>query len=342
VNYTHISEISVPGRLHSRLLIGAVLMLMGLLSCDQPFDPRAPLDQKIVLYSVLSTDRDAQFVRAEENYMPSGFDPSGYISNNIVRDAIVTMKEPGRLYRLRDTSLARSDTTRYKFPLQMFTLTPFTPRRGISYDVLVQSPSLGVASASVVVPGKPTFNEDNASYAVLSNAMSRQPTDQITYTVQLSSIAKGYVPHLYVYYDVLKGSEWVEERVELPIGTLSTHQDYFGLDLSTYPQMTSSPQTGLILVTYKNGFFQSVIRQLTSGQYANNKIIYKWVVFVLLQAEENLFNYYLAIQEFKDPRSIRLDEPLFTTVNGGLGFAGAYALDSLLFALPENFGGNRR
>jgi hypothetical protein len=85
-----------------------------------------------------------------------------------------------------------------------------------------------------------------------------------------------------------------------------------------------------------------MIKQLTTVRYASNKIIYKWVVFDVLQADQNLYDYYASVQEYRDPRSIRLDEPMYSRVNGGLGFAGAYTLDSLLYVLPENFPGNRQ
>ena len=162
------------------------------------------------------------------------------------------------------------------------------------------------------------------------------------FSAQLSSLAKGYIARAYIYYDVLKGSEWVEERVELPLGTWKTDPGYYGFDLLYYPQMTASPPTGLIGANFKNGFLQSIIKQLTTVQYVNNYIVYKWVVFSVLQADQNLFDYYMSIQETRDPRSIRLDEPMYSRVNGGLGFAGAYTLDSLLIVLPENFPGNRQ
>jgi hypothetical protein len=158
----------------------------------------------------------------------------------------------------------------------------------------------------------------------------------------LSPLAKGYIARLYVYYDVLKGSEWVEERIEMPIGTWNTEPDYYGLDMLYYPQMSASPQSGLFVVSYKNGFLQSIIKQLTTVQYGANKIIYKWVVFVVLQADQNLYSYYASIQEYRDPRSIRLDEPMYSRVTGGLGFAGGCTVDSLMVVLPENFVGNRQ
>jgi hypothetical protein len=40
---------------------------------------------------------------------------------------------------------------------------------------------------------------------------------------------------------------------------------------------------------------------------------------------------------YGDPHSIRLDEPVYSGVTGGVGVMGAYTLDSLVHILPENF-----
>ena len=325
-----------------RFVVPVSFILLISLSCEQPFDPRAPLDKQIVLYALLSTDRNEQYVRVERNYMPEGFDPTQYTSDASLADAIVTIKDPSRLFVFRDTVLPRSDTARYKFPMKMFVLSPFDLQHNTSYSVLAQSRSLGMAYSTVVIPGTPILDMAGSTWNVLSNPISRNPRELMEFTAQLSLSAKGYIGRLYIYYDVLKGSEWVEERVELPLGTWNTDPNYYGLDLLYYPGMTASPSTGLINVSFKNGFLQSIIKQRTTVQYKDNKIVYKWVTFVVLQADQNLFSYHMSTQETRDPRSIRLDEPLYSRVNGGLGFVGAYTLDSLLTVLPENFPGNRQ
>jgi hypothetical protein len=76
-------------------------------------------------------------------------------------------------------------------------------------------------------------------------------------------------------------------------------------------------------------------------QYKSTRLIFKWATLVLLQADENLYDYYSVVHASRDPFSIRLDEPMISTVSGGLGLVGAYSLDSLVNILPENFWGNR-
>ncbi len=91
---------------------------------------------------------------------------------------------------------------------------------------------------------------------------------------------------------------------------------------------------------YKNGYYRAIVNVVNS-QYRSNRLIFKWATFVVLQADKNLFDYYSSTHPSQDPFSIRLDEPLVSTVSGGLGVVGAYSLDSLVRLLPGNFWGNR-
>lgn len=322
-----------------RILFALICLSVSLLAaCNESFDPRASLDQKMVVFSLLSTDRDVQFVRVQTNYMPPEYDPLSYTSDNVLRDAIVTIRETNKLFQLRDTLLARSDSSRYKFPLRTFYVSSFTPQRGKSYSVIVQSPSYGQASASIVIPDRPRITLSSEMVQVLDRP-DRSPQDApIVFIVQLSGISKGYVGRLLIYYDVLKESEWIEERVEIPVSSADSSK--YSLDIPKYPELTVSPNTSQIGLMYRNGYYKGILNKLNE-EYKSTRLIFKWATLVLLQADKNLYDYYSVVHASRDPFSIRLDEPMISRVNSGLGLVGAYSLDSLVNILPENFWGNR-
>lgn len=322
------------------LLTFGVVIAAGLMSCNQPFDPRAPLDQQLVVYALLSTDRDAQFVRVNSNYMPSGFDANAYAGDNAVRDASVTLSSSLNTMVFHGASIPRPDTSRYKTPIFVYTLQPFIPQRGKAYQLLVQSPTVGSASATVVIPSRPAIAYDAASVTVLSNPLSVDVKSVAKYTVDLSSTAKGYSGHLYIYYDVLKDSRWVEERVEVPFSS-SIKDTTYSLDWAQYQDLTATPQSNKVVLQFTAGYLSTIIKHLTKVRYVDTHLIYKWIVLVVLQADQNFFSYFKSIRGYQDPLSIRLDQPMYTSINGAVGMVGAYSLDSLTFVLPERFNGNR-
>lgn len=138
---------------NSAVLVGSAATLF-LLSCNQSFDSRAPFQQQLVVFSVLSTDRIAQFVRVEGDYIAVGYDPLSSTSDNVIRGASVKVKDGATTYRLRDTLMTRQDTSRYNSPLHAFVLNPFAVQPGKTFVVTVQAPGFTAASATATIPGK--------------------------------------------------------------------------------------------------------------------------------------------------------------------------------------------
>src|SRR3989339_124166 len=316
-----------------------ILLLLSTFGCNQPFDPKGPVDQQMVVFAVFSTDRDVQYVTVDMSYMPSGFDPLTYTSDNALNDVFVTLKDSRNMYQLRDTALARLDTSRYKSPLRLYALYPFTVRQGQTYQLVVQSRSMGVASATVVVPGKALLDSTYSARYILIEPFSHFPEEKIRFPSRLSSSAKGYLARLTITYDVLKGTEWVQESVELPIATADTAA--YSLEHPIYPQIAPNLSAGVLDATYRNGFLINTIKNLILAKYADNRMVFKWIVFTLIQLDQNLFNYYSVVHDYRDPRTVRLDRPMYSEINGGIGFVGACTVDSLVFLLPTNFSGNR-
>ena len=72
-------------------------------------------------------------------------------------------------------------------------------------------------------------------------------------------------------------------------------------------------------------------------RYPRKPVTFRRVVLRILQCEQNVYNYYNTVNEFRDPVSVRLDEPDYSNVSGGWGMFGAYTLDSLTYTLPHDF-----
>jgi hypothetical protein len=272
--------------------------------------------------------------------MPPGFDPNSYAGDNAVRDASVTLSSSSSTGMFHGTSIPRPDTSRYKTPIFVYTMQPFVPQRGQAYQLTVQSPTVGSANATVVIPSKPGIAYDPASVIVLSNPLSASAKSVAQFTVNLSSTASGYSGHLYIYYDVLKESKWVEERVEVPFAS-SIKDTTYSLDWARYQDLTPTPQSNKVVLQFTAGYLQTIVKHLTKEQYVDTHLIYKWIVLVVLQADQNFFSYFKSIRGYQDPLSIRLDQPMYSSINGAVGMVGAYSLDSLTYVLPELFNGNR-
>ena len=332
-----------PNVTKSRLsftILGLCVLVGLLFACNQPFDPRGDLDQKPVVFLVLSTDRDVQFVRVERSYVPIGNDPLEYTTDNFVPNATVTMSDGYLTMRFHDTTFSRFDTSRFKFPLRAYAFRPFIPRYGVQYEITAQSSELGTAGGKVIVPTRPSLALGALASDVLNNPGSHQSGDPIPFEVLLSDIAKGFFGRLFIEYSVYHSGEWIDERAEVPVGyTYSGLKDF---KYVTYAQPTRRPTSHQMIQAYNNEMYNSALINLAYTKYLTNKIVFNRVVFQFLQVEQNLYDYYLLAHAFNDPHSMRLDQPDFSNIAGGVGVVGAYTLDSLVHPLPENFIYNRQ
>ena len=321
------------------LILLAALSLVSVV-CNQPFEPRPPLQDQLVVFSILSTDRDAQFVRVERNYMPPDFSPQTYTSDNSLANAVVSLKDGNSTYDLHDTIFARPDTSRFKFPLRAYVLSPFVPQYGKSYEITVLSPELGRAVGKAIVPGKPMLAMGLSARDVLASPGSYKDDEGIPFEALLSDVTKGYIGRLFIDYSVLKGNGWVDGRIEVPIA-----YKYFDIHDFKYvinAQLTRRPTTHQMNVAYTNQMYNAALIEVAYSRFPASKLVFSRIVYQFLQAEQNLYDYYQVAHAFNDPYSTRLDEPIYSNIDGGVGVVGAYTLDSLVFPLPQHFVYNRQ
>ncbi|MCX6135264.1 MAG: DUF4249 family protein [Ignavibacteriales bacterium] len=324
---------------YSSLLLNFLATLF-LLSCNQPFDPKAPFQEQLVVFSVLSTDRNAQFVRVERNYMPPDFDPLAVVDDKAIPGAQVTVTDGLSTYRFRDTTLPRLDTSRFRSPIHAFVMSPFSPQAGKTYRFTVQTPGVESASASATIPSKSFPSMGITVPMILDSPGSFNSNEEMVFNVVLSTITRGFVGRLFLDYEVLEGSEWASKRTEVPL--IALDPKFTSLKYVTYPQMIARTSTGFAAQIFRNYLYTATLSSISYDRYKSNKIIFNRVVFQVLQADKNLFNYFNVAHAYRDAQSIRLDEPMFSNVTGGTGLVGAYALDSLVHLLPEDFVYNKR
>jgi hypothetical protein len=309
------------------------LLLFG---CDQSFNPKAALEDRLVVFSVISNDRDIQFVRVNTNYDVSGFDPSENRIEQSLLGADVAIIGPSNAVTFRDTLFARPDTNRYVAPIHAYVGSPFRPEPGRKYDLTVHSVDLGSATATVTLPDRPSISIYPGELAI-DRPDQFDPRSYFYLRTTLSPTAKGSLCQLFVDFKVQLDTAWTDGRTEVPF---LINVDTLGIWIATYPQLTrvTGNATG---ITYKNYTYKRTLLRVFE-QYPHRKVLFKRVVLRVFQCERGFYDYFNAVNGFRDRVSIRVDEPDYTNVKGGMGVFGAYTLDSLSHNLPDDFSLNAR
>ncbi len=295
--------------------------------CENTFTPKGPYKDRLVVYAILSTQTDTQYVRLYTSYNPPGFDPLVNTVDNVVRGAEVTVFQDTATTDYHDTLVTRFDKTRYKDDIAAYMAFPFRAQPGESYDLTINSQTYGTVTASLTVP-------DRGRIQVVNKYVLKGQGDQnedLTVFAWIRYATRGFMVRYYLDYDVFQGGGWSNRRTEMPSGVVvgaqnSTSYSYPSLQRrATVPGSPVEEQSEPVYFSRKALALK--LYEL-NHQYLPDGIRVHGAWFVLTQVERNLYNYYGIANAFLDAHSIRMDMPNWTNINGGYGVFGAMVEDS--------------
>ena len=308
--------------MRQRLVLVTIFSVMVASSgCENNFNPIGSYQKQLVVYGILSNRSDSQFVRVYTTYNLYA-EPA---SDAGVRGARVTMTVDSTTYSFTETTIPRDDTTRYSSAIVAYLKFPWNLRTGKTYSITVSSDQ-GTATAKVSVPGNGYIY--NYTPGVLE--APRLAEDDIPVTIGLAPQTLGYMLRMFINFETWSGEDsahTVHRRFEVPI---------VGDSLMTpgriaYPTLLRRTFAGFDVIIPHDAYF-GVYKMLIEAPYKKHFKLTS-ATFVLTQVESNLYNYYNVVNGFRDPYSIRMDQPDFTNIVGGVGLFGALVEDSLVVKL---------
>lgn len=271
-------------------------------SCEEDFEPKTNFTERYVLNAVFNADSLQQLVSLSRSYDVDGFDPYTNDVDPYIKNALIYIKHRGTTYQMFDTSITRTDTSRYKGPLNIYSIRSFVPAANDSIEIIA-IPKEGVTiSAMTKIPSKLNI--------VVSKGSVVQEKTPLTFSWPARDLDIYYLPRLKIYYSKRNEAPGNVHSVEVPIFI-----DEKGH--RTYAQITKSPN-----IYYGDEMIDKTMEKLSEGDekinFQFNKIELEVKIF-----DEFLSNYISSTNIFYDDISIRLDEPNYTNVNGGLGVVGS-------------------
>ena len=323
------------------LLSAACALVLVSGSCDESFNPGAAFQPRMVAYSVLTTESDTQYVRVYSTYLPPNNNPANNPNETSVTDAVVKIvgTNPlydGRTYDFQSLELKRPQQGRYKDSIGVYHSFPFKPIRGASYKLTVASPTYGTATADLTLPTRGTIQFVDPF--VLENPWTYPHDLQVS--IKLSNLVDAFLVRLYVEYNVHNPQTdlWISYRTEVPLKAVEISK-VLGVYEYSFPELTrrqTPKNTGFSSsntdgFSFQVGAYQSVIYRIVSQVDRSD---FKKVVCYLVQADEQLYRYYEEANRFNDKNSIRLDQPNYTNIQGGIGLFASMGVDSVVYPLP--------
>ena len=297
-----------------RPLCTCSLLALLFTGCNQPFEPNGPVSSTLVIYGILSSRSDTQYVRLSSTF---GTPPAPEI-----RDAAVTVTGGGGVFVFRDTTVTWRDTAGNPSPTNVYVAYNAPVRGNVVYQLQASTPSGLTASASMTALAQPFFSLKpgvTPGFFVLNRQFKTQSGAAIL--------------HFYLDYYALVNNGWELHTDEIP---LRRYLDAAGNDAFEYPSF--SPVGTLVAggtdVSIDSTLFQ-IFRVRALKKYLPNPVVYLDIRFVLSQVDDALYDYYYINNGPVDKSTIRLDVPDFTNIQGGYGVFGSRAEVILLLPLAR-------
>jgi hypothetical protein len=288
----------------------------------------------MVVYCVLTTESDTQYVRVYSTYNPPDNDPSTNLDEIPVTDANVTISSDSALYQFQKTVVQRVDKSRYASDIVAYLSYPFKLARGKTYRLTVTSPTLGTATATATVPSVASISPSN--FFAVADPYKNAYVERYGVNVYLSAQAKAFLVRIYVDYLASTPQGWQQKRKQIPI-VMRAISRYMGTWEYIYPVVKRRQWSNARYQESELFTIGGWIRMLEDDiwLYDGYGVRFLQAVIHVIQFDEPLFNYYGVANISRDRYSVRIDEPDFSDIQRGVGVFGSAAVDSIAYAMPE-------
>jgi hypothetical protein len=298
----------------NRALCRFFLLTLVFAGCNQPFEPVGPASNSLVLYGILSSRSDTQYVRLSSTF--------GALRGPDIKDASVTVTGGGRVIAFRDTTVFWRDTAGALSPTNVYVAYNARVSGNLEYRLQASTPSGLTASASITALSQPLFS--------LKPGVTR---GFLVLTRQFKTLRGAAVLHFYLDYYVLVKNGWELHTEEVPS---RRYLDAGGNDAFEYPSF--SP-VGTLAAGGTDVSIDSTLLTITKARvydrYSSSPLVYLDIRFIVTQIDDFLYDYYFLNNGPVDNSTIRLDVPDFTNIRGGYGVFGSRAEVILLLPLAR-------
>jgi hypothetical protein len=222
---------------------------------------------------------------------------------------------------MRDTTIARQDTSRYKTPVNYYYVRNFKPVSETPIDVRVEMNNGRILSSSTKIP---------AGLKIDSVDMVIPSKDKPNFSFVWKNNSEGtyYLYRFRFYYTVKNGSNTTWYIKEVPMTYLKSDNQYYPY----FPTVTKNTK-----VIYDNPCLDSAMIQISRGDIDKSKYEIKKAEFEVIIFDKALSDYYSSSHGYLDDFSIRIDQTDYTNINGGYGIFASYLDQKISVEFNEKY-----
>ncbi len=311
----------------NRFFAAATLLLFVTLfsGCENSFDPKKNYQEKYMINLVIKGDSVNQLAVVSKSYDVPGYNPAENGVSPFVSGARVTIASTfyDLAYTFKDT-VSTEIGGKYGSPAPVYKLSQMKARSNDTLTLLATMPDGTTLTSKCVVPRDLDFRLSKQYISTItSNPLEKALTIQWS-----ASPDYIFVPRLTLYYATDKNGVVKGYKREIPL----KYVDVAGTQKPLYPGVTRDK-----ILVYEYSAINKVLLDISEGDNDKYSYVIQDAILEVLVMDKNLGNYYGSTEGFLDDYSVRLDEVVFSNIQGGLGVFGAYLISSRKMNVEDNF-----
>ena len=306
------------------LLFFIIAAAIFFVSCEDNLNPTGDYRESYTVNCVLRCDTSVQFVTITKAYQIEGTNPLDYKDDPFIKGAEVKIYYDDKVVLFNDTSIARTDTSRYNGRLNYYYAKNFKPEENKEYEIDVLLPNGRRLSSKTKTPTILEFIKQTSSLLI-----TNEPIEQLSYYWKIMSNDVVYVPRLTFYYYKTVDGVKTKFKKQIPL----RYEEQGSNTIAVYPKPDKHPY-----VFYDMDIVRKAFEEISKGDpYKGNYSIVSSTYFELMVLDENLSAYYSTSNSAYGEFSVKIDETDFSNITNGFGVFGSYIHQEIRVSFSEDF-----
>ena len=292
------------------LFISFLTIQLLFYGCNDSFDPNGESKDIYALTCIIKNDSENQTATLSHIYRVDGFDPYTNTVDPSIIGADLRVWVGDSVYVFRDTSIVRTDTSRYKTPFYYYYNNNFgvVPNKTIEVEVLLQNGRRLRASSKS--PKEIYF--DKIGYTKIPSS----DTERVSFKWNEQADPIFFTPQLTIrYLQNINGTD-VEKYKKVPIQYIE--RDNEQIAVFPVPSIRNS-------VIYQMDAINRAMQEISSDDPDKSHFtIFQKQEFSVVAFDLNLTRYISSTDQSFDDLTVTVNESDYSNVSGGLGIFGCY------------------
>lgn len=300
------------------------LIFIIFISCDDGFSPKAPYEERYSLNSIIRGDSSFQVATAYKSYDVSNIDPFENKEDSFIDGALIRLwRGNDELFIFRDSTMDRTDISRYKSDIKYYYINDFVPNEGDILEIEALLPNGRRLSSNTLVPTEVLRNEDRSdtSVTLLSKGYLRT-------TWKIKNPDQYYLPKLFINYIEKENGFNIMKKKIIPWKKIK-------IDNSTeyiYPSLSRD-----YLIDYDIDIINEAMEDISKNDPDKKKYTIISMRLELSIFDKNLSTYYFTVGLEDNSFAIGLDEGDYSNIENGFGIFGSLITQEFKIFLSKNY-----